>query len=59
MWAEGPGVEPEGVTVKQKAYFTVHTEDAGDAKLDVKCIGPREWIIFSSLLAMHKDCVFM
>lgn len=51
MWAEGPGVQLEGMQVKQKAVFTVHTENAGDAKLEVKCIGPRKWIttFFSSL----------
>ena len=42
VWAEGPGIEPEGMIVKQKAYFTVHTENAGEAKLEVKCIGPRK-----------------
>ncbi|XP_078492931.1 filamin-C [Ciona intestinalis] len=41
VWAEGPGVEPNGLTVRQVANFDVHTEQAGDGKLEVKCIGPR------------------
>ena len=54
VWAEGPGIEPEGLTVKQKAYFTVHTENAGNAKLDVKCIGPRK--IVTPFISSHLDC---
>lgn len=42
VWAEGPGIEPEGVVVRHKAIFTVHTENAGDGKLGVKIIGPRK-----------------
>jgi len=41
VWASGNGVEPEGLVTKQPARFVVHTEDAGDGKLTVKCIGPR------------------
>ena len=54
VWAEGPGVEPEGMLVKQKASFVVHTENAGNAKLEVKCIGPRKY----SLLGTNGSCNF-
>nr|CAB3246486.1 filamin-C-like [Phallusia mammillata] len=40
VWAEGKGVDPEGLTIRQSAEFVVHTENAGDGKLEVKCIGP-------------------
>ena len=40
VWAEGPGLEAEGLLVKKAANFTVHTENAGSAKLEVKCVGP-------------------
>ncbi|XP_076819806.1 filamin-A-like isoform X4 [Clavelina lepadiformis] len=41
VWVEGPGVQQDGMTIRQTATFTVHTEQAGDGKLEVKCIGPR------------------
>ena len=40
VWAEGPGLEAEGVMVKKQATFVVHTEKAGSAKVEVKCLGP-------------------
>jgi filamin len=40
VWAEGAGLEPEGLLVKKPAEFVVHTENAGSAKLEVKCVGP-------------------
>lgn len=40
-WAEGPGVTPQGLTVRDQAVFVVHTEEAGNAQLDIKVIGPR------------------
>ena len=42
VWAEGPGLEADGVMVKKQATFVVHTEKAGSAKVEVKCLGPSE-----------------
>ena len=44
VWAEGPGLEAEGLLVKKAANFVVHTENAGSAKLEVKCVGPSKSI---------------
>ena len=44
VWVEGPGVQQDGMTIRQTATFTVHTEQAGDGKLEVKCIGPRKYL---------------
>ena len=40
-WAEGPGLAPEGLTVRDPAVFLVHTEEAGNGNLDIKILGPR------------------
>jgi len=40
-WAEGPGLAPEGLIVRDQAAFVVHTEEAGSGQLDIRIIGPR------------------
>nr|XP_039265539.1 filamin-C-like isoform X3 [Styela clava] len=41
VWVDGPGIQPDGVVLRQKTYFTVHTEKAGEGQLAVKIVGPR------------------
>lgn len=39
-YATGRGIQPKGVRVGDEADFRVHTQGAGEGKLEVKIIGP-------------------